>query len=55
MNEPDGAFYVFPMSLLFWQNISKNKLYEIQQILHYLLEKAHVATVTGDAFGDPTA
>ena len=54
VNEPDGAFYVFPdVSTFFgkiFQGITVNNATDFAL---YLLEKAHVATVTGDAFGDP--
>lgn len=54
VNCPQGAFYLFPKCSGFY-----GKSYEGKTINHstdlamFLLEEGHVATVGGDAFGDP--
>ena len=54
VNEPDGAFYVFPdVSTFFGKTFQGITVNNATDFALYLLEKAHVATVTGDAFGDP--
>ena len=54
LNEPKGAFYVFPDISSFFGKIIKGKLINnASDFAIYLLEEAHVATVTGDAFGSP--
>ena len=54
VNEPDGAFYVFPdVSSFFGKTLQRHTIANATDFALYLLEKAHVATVTGDAFGDP--
>jgi aspartate aminotransferase len=54
VNEPDGAFYVFPdISTFFGKTFQGHTITNATDFALYLLEKAHVATVTGDAFGDP--
>ena len=54
VNEPDGAFYVFPdVSAFFGETFQGITVNNATDFALYLLEKAHVATVTGDAFGDP--
>lgn len=54
VNEPDGAFYVFPdVSAFFGKTFQGTTVNNATDFALYLLEKAHVATVTGDAFGDP--
>ncbi|MDB9712713.1 pyridoxal phosphate-dependent aminotransferase [Flavobacteriaceae bacterium] len=53
-NTPDGAFYVFPdISHFFGKVIDGYKINNASDMSLFLLEKALVATVTGDAFGDP--
>ena len=53
-NEPKGAFYVFPnISNYFGKTIQGQKIENATDFSMFLLEKAHVATVTGDAFGNP--
>ena len=52
--EPEGAFYVFPnVSAFFGKTIDGNKIKTAGDLSMYLLEKANVATVTGEAFGNP--
>ena len=53
-NVPDGAFYVFPdISFYFGKNINGFEINNASDMSMFLLEKALVATVTGDAFGNP--
>ena len=53
-NTPDGAFYVFPdISYFFGKTIDGYKINNAADMSLFLLDKALVATVTGDAFGDP--
>ena len=53
-NTPDGAFYVFPdISYFFGKTINEYKINNASDMSLFLLDKALVATVTGDAFGDP--
>lgn len=54
LNEPKGAFYVFPdISSFFGKTLKKKKINNASDFAIYLLEKAHVATVNGEAFGSP--
>ena len=53
-NVPDGAFYVFPdISYFFGKEIFGIKINNASDMSMFLLENALVATVTGDAFGNP--
>ncbi|SHE50220.1 aspartate aminotransferase [Psychroflexus salarius] len=53
-NEPQGAFYVFPnVSAYFGQTIKGKTISNATGFSMLLLEEAHVATVTGEAFGNP--
>ena len=53
INRPQGAFYVFPdVSYYFGKVLSGKKINDASDFALYLLENAHVATVTGDAFGN---
>jgi aspartate aminotransferase len=53
-NNAPGAFYVFPdISYYFGKTIKGRKIENATDFSLLLLEKAHVATVTGDAFGAP--
>ncbi len=53
-NEPQGAFYVFPdVSSFFGKTLNGTLINNASQFAMYLLEKAQVATVTGEAFGSP--
>ncbi|MGW1453549.1 pyridoxal phosphate-dependent aminotransferase [Salegentibacter agarivorans] len=52
--EPEGAFYVFPnVSHFFGKTIKGHKIKNATDFSMFLLEEALVATVTGDAFGNP--
>ena len=54
INEPEGAFYVFPdISSYFGKTIDRVTINNASDFSLFLLEKANVATVTGDAFGSP--
>ena len=53
LNQPQGAFYVFPdISYYFGREIGGNKIENASDFALFLLEEAHVATVTGEAFGN---
>lgn len=53
LNQPDGAFYVFPdVSFYFGKTIDGTTINNASDFALFLLEKAHVATVTGEAFGN---
>ena len=52
--EPDGAFYVFPvMKYYFGKSAGEQKINDADDLCMYLLNTAHVSTVTGRAFGEP--
>ena len=54
LNQPKGAFYVFPdVSHYFGKAIKGKTIENASDFALYLLEEAHVATVTGEAFGCP--
>jgi len=54
LNVPKGAFYVFPdVSSFFGKTIKGKKINNASEFSIFLLEEAHVATVTGEAFGSP--
>lgn len=54
VNVPQGAFYLFPKcSSLYGKSDGKRIVNNSTELAMYLLEEAHVATVGGDAFGDP--
>jgi len=53
-NTPEGAFYIFPdVSFYFGKTIQGKTINNASDFAMLLLEKANVATVTGDAFGAP--
>ena len=53
LNRPEGAFYVFPdVSFYFGKTIDGTLINNASDFALFLLEKAHVATVTGEAFGN---
>lgn len=53
-NIPQGAFYVFPdVSSIFGKTFNGVKINNATDLSLFLLEEALVATVTGDAFGNP--
>lgn len=52
--EPKGAFYIFPKcNYFFGKSTDGYYIKNSTDLSMYLLEKAHVATVGGDAFGEP--
>jgi aspartate aminotransferase len=52
--EPDGAFYIFPdVSAYFGKKDGDEVIANAGDLCMYLLNKAHVSSVMGDAFGDP--
>ena len=54
LNEPQGAFYVFPnVSHYFGKKIIGRTIENANDFALFILEEAHVATVTGEAFGNP--
>ena len=51
VNEPDGAFYVFPgVTSFFGKKCGDVVINDANDLSMYLLNEAHVATVSGDAF-----
>lgn len=53
--EPDGAFYVFPViTAYFGKKNGEEVIKDADDLCMYLLNTAHVSTVTGRAFGEPT-
>ena len=53
-NIPQGAFYLFPdVSFYFGKSNGKNTIKNANDLCMYLLNSAHVACVSGDAFGNP--
>ena len=54
VNEPDGAFYVFPgVTSFFGKKCGDVVINDANDLAMYLLNEAHVATVSGDAFSCP--
>ena len=54
VNVPEGAFYVFPdISTFFGKTLNGVTINNASDFSLYLLEHANVATVTGEAFGNP--
>ena len=54
VNVPEGAFYLFPKcSSFFGKSDGKTVINNSTDFAMYLLQEGHVATVGGDAFGDP--
>lgn len=54
VNIPQGAFYLFPKCSSFYGKSDENRtINNSTDFAMYLLEVGHVATVAGDAFGDP--
>lgn len=54
LNVPEGAFYVFPdISSFFGKTLNGITINNASDFALYLLEQANVATVTGEAFGNP--
>ncbi|MGY8914969.1 MAG: pyridoxal phosphate-dependent aminotransferase [Flavobacteriales bacterium] len=54
LNVPEGAFYVFPnIASFFGKTLKGTTINNASDFALYLLEHANVATVTGEAFGNP--
>ena len=55
VNVPEGAFYLFPKCSSFYGKTAPDgkTIENSTDLAMYLLEEGHVATVGGDAFGDP--
>lgn len=54
LNVPEGAFYVFPdVSYYFGKTLKGKLIQDASDFSMFLLSEANVATVTGDAFGNP--
>lgn len=54
INVPEGAFYLFPdVSAYFGKTLRGKLIANADDFSMYLLSEANVATVTGDAFGNP--
>lgn len=55
VNQPDGAFYIFPEANSYFSKKTKEGqcICNADQLCMYLLRDAHVALVSGEAFGDP--
>ena len=54
VNIPEGAFYLFPKcSRFFGKTDGTHTINTATDLVMYLLETSHVATVSGDAFGEP--
>lgn len=53
--EPDGAFYVFPkVDIYFGKKHGDTPIKNADDLCMYLLNTAHVSSVNGAAFGEPT-
>ena len=54
LSEPDGAFYIFPViSQYFGRKDGDVTINNADELCMYLLNKAHVSTVSGIGFGEP--
>lgn len=54
INVPQGAFYVFPdVTNYFGKSFHGRKIENADDLSLFLLSEAHVASVSGDAFGSP--
>jgi aspartate aminotransferase len=53
-SQPEGAFYIFPdISYYFGKTDGETTISNSNDFCMYLLNKAHVSSVMGDAFGEP--
>lgn len=51
--EPQGAFYLFPdVSAFFGKQYNGQTIHDANELVTYLLQEAHVALVSGSAFGE---
>lgn len=54
VNDPEGAFYMFPdVSAFLHKSFEDTYIKDADDLCMYLLHKAHVSTVTGSAFQQP--
>jgi len=54
VNMPEGAFYFFPdVTSFYGKSVDGKTINNNTDLAMYILEDAHVATVTGSAFGNP--
>jgi aspartate aminotransferase len=54
INVPEGAFYAFPdVSYYFGKTLKGTVIKDANDFAMYLLAEANVASVTGEAFGNP--
>ena len=54
VNLPDGAFYFFPnVSAFLGKSFNGTPINTAEELSLYILNEAHVSTVTGEAFGNP--
>lgn len=54
VSNPGGAFYVFPkIDYYFGKSFNGKKINDSAELCLYLLNEGHIATVSGDAFGEP--
>ncbi len=54
VNDPEGAFYMFPdVSAFFNKSFEGDTIKNADDLCMYLLHRAHVSTVTGSAFEQP--
>ncbi len=54
INKPEGAFYMFPrVSHFFGKKAGDTTIANSDDLAEYILTEAHVATVSGAAFGSP--
>jgi aspartate aminotransferase len=55
VSDPAGAFYVFPeMDHYYGKSFNGRKINNSAELCLYLLSEGHIATVSGDAFGEPS-
>ncbi|MBN1952901.1 MAG: pyridoxal phosphate-dependent aminotransferase [Bacteroidales bacterium] len=55
LSVPEGAFYVFPkIDSYFGKSYKGRTIHSSNDFCMYLLEEAHIGTVPGEAFGEPT-
>ena len=53
--EPEGAFYIFPdISAYFGKSDGAHTIHNSAEFSMYLLNTAHVSSVMGEAFGEPS-
>lgn len=54
VNRPQGAFYIFPdVTAFYGKKAGDMEINSDDDVCEYLLQEAHVATVSGEAFGTP--